>query len=226
MQAGTRNPRKIGGSFRNRTTAGGQATRQGQHQRSTASLTSVASDAGDQERISWWTRTMTTTPARPAVAKLDPPEIKPQTRACDHADPAHGCAKSPQPEQAQTASRDFSRCPRSFAHRQRRPLADPRPGTEDRQNRDRSRPRRTRYRHDRTQRSGGKRPGARCGPAPGQAAAGAAGRRRGLHAQGRHVYSAGNPHLDRQPGAGRPVRFDPRQLQPRSGCARASRPTT
>ncbi len=88
------------------------------------------------------------------VAKLDPPEIKsaakaPVTLTSTCVELTHALAKlrpGPAP-----ASRDFSRCPRGLSHRPRRSLADPRPGIENRQDRDRSRTRRARHRNHRSQ---------------------------------------------------------------------------
>ena len=108
------------------------------------------------------------------VAKLDPPEIKPAAKAPVTLPPPAvnlpTLSRSSSRNRAPAGS-DFSGCPRGLSDRERRSLADPRPGIEDRQNRNRSRPRRTRYRHHRSQWPGGKRSGARRRPAAGQAAA-------------------------------------------------------
>ncbi len=53
-----------------------------------------------------------------------------------------------------------------------------------------------------------------------------AGSRSRLHAQGRYFHSARNPDRNRQPAAGGPVHFDPRQFEPGFRGAAASRPIT
>ena len=131
-------------------------------------------------------------------AKLDSAEITDDSRSTATSCRTDTAAKSSSPSASNVASECKSqqmtrdRIPRSPAHGQRRPFADPRAWAEDRQDRHRSRPRRARYRHHRAQRSAGERSGARRWPAPGQAARDPPGRGSGLHAQRRHFYSARN----------------------------------
>ena len=178
------------------------------------------------EAPTWHSRTSLTIPSRKAESAPEADAAAPDGMAAGNS-PSAGqdasqvvVASRLQPENC------GPRRPRSQAHGEWRPLADPRAGAEDRQDRDRSRPRRARYRNHRSQRLGRKRSGARSRPSPGQTSGDAAGCRSRLHAQGRYIHPARDPHRDCQPAARRSVYFDSRQFEPRFRTPAASKRTT